>query len=76
MMIKVVAAIFTVLFVWILQLCKTLEKLETVVSLLKAGINPNVDFPTLNMGLIEISRLRFKQDKNSMLIPLLFWGVL
>ena len=39
---------------------------------MKAGINLNVDFTPLNMGLIEISRLRLKQYQNSLLIPLLY----
>ena len=42
------------------------------VGFLKAGINLNVDFPLLNMGLIEISHSHFKQSKNSILIPLLY----
>ena len=35
---------------------------------LKAGVHLNVVFPPLTMGLIEISRSRFKQSRNSMLI--------
>ena len=49
---------------------------------IKAGVHMNVVFPPLNMGLIEISRSRFKQYKNCLLIPLFhvkgcffkFWG--
>ena len=36
---------------------------------LKGGINLNAIFPPLDMALMEISRSRFKQSKNSMLIP-------
>ena len=35
---------------------------------IKAGVHVNVVFPPLNMGLLDISRSRFKQSKNSMLI--------
>ena len=35
----------------------------------KGGINLNAIFPPLDMALMEISRSRFKQSKNSMLIP-------
>ena len=34
----------------------------------KAGVQRNVVFPPLNMGLIEISRSLFKPYRNSMLI--------
>ena len=36
---------------------------------LKGGVNLNAIFPPLDMALMEISRSRFKQSKNSMLIP-------
>ena len=36
---------------------------------LKGGFNLNVIFPPLDMALMEISRSRFKQSKNSTLIP-------
>ena len=36
---------------------------------LKGGLNLNVIFASLDMALMEISRSRFKQSKNSMLIP-------
>ena len=36
--------------------------------MLKGGLNPNAIFPPLDMGLMGISRSRFKQSKNSMLI--------
>ena len=39
---------------------------------LKAGLNLNVVFPLLDMGLIEIFRSRFKQYKNSIIIPLFY----
>ena len=39
---------------------------------IKVGINLNVDFTPLNIGLTEISRSRFKQYENSMLIPFLY----
>ena len=35
----------------------------------KGGVNLNANFPPLDMALMEISRSRFKQSKNSMLIP-------
>ena len=35
----------------------------------KGGINLNAIFPPLDMALMEISRSRFKQSKNSILIP-------
>ena len=38
-------------------------------EILKGGINLNAIFPPLDMALMEISRSRFKQSKNSMLIP-------
>ena len=37
---------------------------------MKGGLKLNVAFLPLTMRLIEISRSRFKQYKNSMLIPL------
>ena len=42
--------------------------METV----KGGINLNAIFPPLDMALMEISRSRFKQSKNSMLIPWIY----
>ena len=49
----------------------------------KAGLNLNAISLQLNMGLMEISRSRFKQSKNSMLISWIyvmgcfvnFWGI-
>ena len=41
-------------------------------GLIKVGFSLNVVFPPLNMCLIEISRSRFEQYKNSMLILLLY----
>ena len=35
----------------------------------KGGFNLNAIFPPLDMALMEISRSRFKQSKNSTLIP-------
>ena len=37
-------------------------------SVVKAGVYLNVVFPPLNMGSIDISRSRFKQSRNPMLI--------
>ena len=37
-------------------------------SPLKAGVHLKPVFPPLNLGLMRISRLRFKQSRNSMLI--------
>ena len=37
-------------------------------SVVKAGVYLNVGFPPLNMKLIDITRSRFKQSRNSMLI--------
>ena len=36
--------------------------------LLKAGVHLKPVFPLLNLGLMRISRLRFKQSRNSMLV--------
>ena len=51
-----------------------MKKVTTKLNVLpiKAGLNLNVALPSLNMRLIEISRSRFKQYKNSMLIPLFY----
>ena len=38
----------------------------------KGGVNLNAIFPPLDMALMEISRSRFKQYKNFMLIPLIY----
>ena len=47
--------------------CKILVQIENI-PLSKGGLNLNAVFPPLSMGLVEISRSRFKQYKNSMLI--------
>ena len=41
--------------------------LVNLVGFLKAGVNLNGIFEPLNTGLMQISRSRFKQSKNSML---------
>ena len=52
---------------WSRSRLRFLEKVR-----LKAGVHLNVVFPPLNMGWIEISRSRFKQYKNCLLILLLY----
>ena len=46
-----------------------MEKSKNNGSLIKGGLNLNAIFPPLDMALMEISRSRSKQSKNSMLIP-------
>ena len=43
---------------------------------IKAGVHFNVVFPSLNMGLIEISRSRFKQSRNSVIHNFMLTSVL
>ena len=45
-----------------------LYHVETIRFIFKAGVDLKAVFPPLNLGLMRISRSRFKQSKNSLLI--------